>query len=541
MRMFSEEQVLNQAFRASVIADIKSQANQARKREALKRQDCFRDNTIKWVLKSLNELGLKKQTIDIMQNHASNISIVKKVVNKKARAYRAQVSRSTMDEAVTAQIMELAATMNINEQLKKADVTAVLQNNALLMVLPEQTPEKKVCLRPAVLGPWQYDVIEDARNPERPACVILSEWKDINGTQTFNSDQIQAIDASAFTVGEATIAHGPHVTSMDQGCETFIWWTNSYHMTTDASGRILDAHTPVGLVNPIGMIPAASINQNQDGAYWGKGGEDLVDGAVLINLMCTDMNAIMYAQGWGQLVISGPNIPTEYSVGPHVALALETREGQSAPDVKILSNNPPIDSWLKVIEQYVAMLLSTNDISASTVSMKLDAANFPSGVAMLIDKSEATGSIEDRRHAFAAAERRIWRVVSGWLRVYGDATALDHEFAEIGQLPDDIDVSIRFQGEEQIITEKEKLDILKQRKEMGLITQLDLIKADNPHMTDEEAAAKLEQIRLGMDSVVKEATAVAAKMVDSGSVDDNSMDNEQDRGPEDQAVENGDS
>lgn len=530
MRIFNQSDVLDQEFRAQVISEIKSQSNQARKREALKRQECYRDNTIKHVMKSLKELGLKHDTLDIMQNHASNISIVKKVINKKARSYRGQVMRSTGEEQTSAQVMSLAASLGLNDQLKKADAITELQNNSTLFILPEQTPEGRVRMRATVLGPWQYDVIEDARNPERAACVILSEYVDDQSQRSFNTTQVQALDAESTVVGDQIIAQGSGVTELKKG-ETFIWWTDSFHFTTDDSGVIINSISPDGLRNPIDMLPCVSIDKNQDGNYWGSGGQDLVDGSILVNLMATDMNAIMYMQGWGQLVISGPNIPTEYHVGPHTALVLETREGQSAPNVELISNNPPIDSWLKVIEQYVALLLSTNDLSTSSVAMRLDAASFPSGIAMLVDKSEAVGSIEDRRQSFAKAERRIWKIVGAWSQLYGSAGKLDGEFAEIGAIPMDLEVSVRFQGEEQIVTEKEKLEILKMRKEMGLVSQLDLIMADNPNMTRGEAEAKLAEIKASVQVVAEAMTRTAAGMIDNQSEE---TENESDDSTDDQ-------
>ncbi len=514
MRIFTEADVLDQGFRAKVISEIKSQSNQARKREALKRQECYRDNTIKHVMKSLKELGLKHDTLNVMQNHASNISIVKKVVNKKARSYRGQVIRSAGDDVVTTQVTALAAALGLNDQLKKADAVTELQNNSALFILPERTPEGRARLRATVLGPWQYDVIEDARNPERAAAIILSEYVDDQTQRSFNTSQVQALDAESTVIGDQIIAQGPGITEMKKG-ETFIWWTDSYHFTTDDSGVIINSISPEGLLNPIGMMPAVTIDKNQDGNYWGAGGQDLVDGAILVNLMATDMNAIMYMQGWGQLVISGPNIPTEYHVGPHTALVLETREGQTAPTVELVSNNPPIDSWLKVIEQYVALLLSTNDLSTSAVSMRLDASSFPSGIAMLVDKSEAVGSIDDRRQSFAKAERRIWKITGAWSQLYGAAGQLDGEFDEIGMIPTDLDVSVRYQGEEQIVTEKEKLDIMKMRKDLQLVTHLDLIMADNPNMTREEAQAKLNEIKATVQVVADQMTRTAADGIDN--------------------------
>lgn len=523
MRMFNQEAILDKAFRAQVIEDIKSSSNDRRKREAEKRQDCFRDNTIKWVLKYLEDLKLKPQTLAIMQKHASNISLQKKIVNKKAKAYRGSVMRSAGDPETTAQVMSMAAIMGVNDQFKKADAQTVLHKNSLLMLLPDPTPEGKVCLRPSVLGPWQYDVIEDARNPERPACIILSEYNDDEGTQSYNSAQLQAIDASTSEIGNQTISQGTHVSQFNKK-QYFIWWTDLYHFTTDETGEIMNHVSPEGLTNPIGMMPAVPISQDQDGKYWGSGGDDVTDGSILVNLMATDMNAIMYMQGWGQLVISGPNIPATFEVGPHTALVLETREGQTAASVELLAHSPPIDSWLKVIEQYVAMLLTTNDLSTGSVAIKLDAGSFPSGIAMLIDKSEVIGSIDDRRQAFATAERRFWKIAAAWTQLYGQAQQLDYEFDEIGPLPADIEVSVRYQGEEQITTEKEKLDILEQRKKLGLASQIDLIKADNPNMTDDEAKAKLAEIKSLAETVVKDATNTVDSMIQAKTKDQGSND-----------------
>lgn len=492
MRIFSDNDILNQSFRKQVIDEIKSDANRARKREALKRQECYRDNTLKYVLKSLEEMGLKGDTIKLMQTHASNISIVKKVVNKKARAYRGSITRSADKEVTTAQVMALAGLLGMNEKFKKADRTTELQNNSIVFCLPEPTPEGKIRLRASVLGPWQYDVIEDGRNPERAACIVLSEFVNEQNQHSYNVGQVQQIDAERSVVGDQIIAAGPGVVETRKG-ETFIFWTNSYHMTCDENGEIINSVTPIGAVNPIGQIPAVTIDKNQDGQYWGEGGQDLVDGAVLVNIMTTDMNTIMYMQGWGQLVIKGPNIPTNYQIGPHVALTLETREGQTAPDVDMISANPPIEAWLRVIEQYVALLLSTNDLSTSAVQTKLDANSFPSGVAMLIDRSESTASITDRRQTFASGERRFWKIVAAWMGLY--ASSLDYEFNQIGVLPEDIETSVRYQDEEQITTEKEKLETLKIRREMGLATLRDTLKADNPNMTAEEIEAKIEEIK----------------------------------------------
>lgn len=524
MKMFSQEDVLNQEYRAAVIREIRSPENKARKREMKKRQEVYRDNVIKWVLQALETLKMRPETLQLMKNHASNISLAKKIVNKKARCYRGGVQRIAGTPEATATVSYLASILGTNTAMQKADRFCVLQKNALPWVFPELTPQGTWRLKNVVLTSSQYDVIENGRDPERPACVILSDYVDeFDGSVTTSpGGGWRSIEQDATLVTDPRIAKGPGQETY-KAKETFIWWTDSYHFTTDESGRILRGISPEDLRNPIGMIPGAPVAEDQDGSYWASGGEDIIDGSILVNLLATDMLTIMYLQGFGQLVITGSNIPEEYQVGPNVALILQNREGQDKAEVDLISHNPPIDSWLRVLEQYVAMLLSTNDLSPSSVAMRLDAQTFPSGIAMLIDKSEAQGSVEDRRIMFGQSERRYWEIVRRWMSAYEGK--LDQEFTAAGDIPEGTEVITRFNDPKEVTTEKERLEIMKLRKELGLATQLDLVQMDNPNMTQEEAKAKLEELRAELAEIRKQ-TSTIIESANSGGAEDESEEDE---------------
>lgn len=514
IKIFSDQDVLSEEFRKKVIEEINSPGNKSRKREMLKRQEVYRDNVIKWVMEALNSLNLRPETLQMMKNHAANISIAKKIVNKKARCYRGTIQRQATggdgkpDDEASGQISLLAQMLQTNQQMQKADRFCVLQKNALPWIFPEMMPNGKWRLKSVTLTSSQYDVIENGRDPEKPAAVILSDYiDDQSNLMATPGGGWRSIDQASVRTDETAIGDGPQ-SYKSKASNCFIWWTDTYHFTTNEKGQIMNSLSPIDLKNPIGMIPGAPVAEDQDGSYWAAGGEDLIDGSVLVNVMLTDILSIMYLQGFGQLVLAGPNIPEQYQVGPNVALVMSTREGAEKPEAYLLQHNPPIDGWLRMIEQYVAMLLSTNDLSPSAIAIKLDAVNFPSGIAMLIEKSEAQGSVEDRRHNFSEAERRYWEIVRRWLEVYEGL--LDQQFEAVGQLPDDLDVSVRYSDAKEVTTEKERLEVMKLRKDLGLATQLDLVQMDNPSMTKEEAEAKLLELKAELGN----AAAAAAKKVE---------------------------
>lgn len=515
MKMFSEDQLLDKKFRVKVIKEISGGANKGRKREAVKRHEVYKDQTVKWVLEKLQAEGLKTQTLTIMQNRAANISICRKVIEKLSRCYNQGVTREAGSEAENILVSEMAQLLDIDEKMKKCDRYLNLFKNVFPIVIPELSFQKgdvkKYRLKIKTLMPWQYDVIEDARDPECAAALILSDYVDqsVLGLP-INSESTDQIAMESKPVGDTSIADSPSAIR-ENHARTYIWWSANYHFTTDEKGNIIPSVSPPDLKNPIGMIPGPGMAEDQDGNFWASGGQDLVDGSILVNTLITDMFAIAFMQGWGQLVITGKHVPEVLEAGPHNAVVLRYDPGKDdpKPEVTVVNADPPLDSWMSSIEQYVALLLSTNNLSPSSVSVKLDVSNFPSGIAMLVEKSEATGSVEAKQKKFVRGERTIWEAAKRWHNTMLAANALDDEFAKLGPVPETLSPNPKFHDTKEVVTESEKLDNLKKRKDLGLNTDVELIMMDNPGMNEEDAKKKLLKIRAEkVEQGHKEATDV---------------------------------
>jgi hypothetical protein len=486
MKIYNEQQILDEKFRAMVIEEIVANENIERKKEALKRYDIFKDNTKKWVIDKLTKEGLGSDTIALMSNRSSNISICKKIINKISRAYSGGVIRETLSAGAKLQIEVFEKKLSWNTKMRKTDKYLNLFKNTLVGIVPvisKIEDEKKYYeLAMKVLAPWQYDALELASNREKAECIIISDYL----------ERSQIIGATGDGVDQ-TIADSPDDQNRDAHVREFIWWSNSYHFTTDEHGRILAIKSPQDLKNPIMKNPWQTVSEDQDGSFWAQGGEDLTEGSILVNTLITDMFSIAYMQGWGQTVITGgEQIPNKFAIGPHRALIIKyDKDNDPKPEVNIQSANPPLDAWMRAIEQYVALLLSTNNLAPSNISMKLDANTFPSGIAMMIEQSEHTDNIVEKQEIFKNVERELWKTVFLWQQLFLSANALTDDFAEIGKVIAPIDVSIKFNAVVPPVSEKEKLEIIKMRQELGINTMIELLKKDNPDLSDEEVEKKL--------------------------------------------------
>jgi hypothetical protein len=507
-KLFNESDILNEAFRKKVIEEIKGAENISRKKESLKRNEVYNGNSKKWVVDALQLEGLEPDTINRMANRASNIRIMGKVTDKIAKCYTGGVDRTAEDEKSQKAITALADLTNINTVLDKADKISLYDRNCLVSVLP------KICsysedgrplfkIKVTAMQSFTFDVIPDALNKTEAKCIVLTDFVERNlGTQMYllpgqDGHERQRNITPDYSQGdgvEQTIANSPEDKGME--CRTFIWWTENYHFTTDANGKILKPTNPTDMdgVNPIGMLPFVTITQDQADSYWARGGEQLIDGDILINKMITDRNMIAYVQGWGQLVIAGKELPEVLKGGPDKALLFSKKQNDDS-DVQVFfaTANPDLASWDRSIEQHLGFYLSTNNLSTRNVSGKLDVNSSASGIAILIEQSESMDDIKDKQRIFQDQEPYIWEIIKRWQALYFSLDLLDDDFKEVGTF-EDSKVSLKFYAQKPVITEGEQVDILTKRKELGIDTIEDLIKRDNPDLTEEQVKEKMTRV-----------------------------------------------
>lgn len=521
MMLVNEDQILDQGFRFKVLKEISSQENIDRKKKDFKKYEIFKDKYLPYIADRLRSEGLKEETVSLMLNRASNIAFARKIVNKLSRAYNAGVTRSAEQEGLTTKIEEYAKLLYLNKMMKKADRYRELYKIAMLQVYPEKCYEDdelyKICVR--ILSPWQYDVIEDYKDQEKARVVILSEFTDkttsiIPASEARAGVHTQAPVYGDYTDGKDNIIADSMMDAEKGRQQTYIWWSKKYHFTTNAKGEIINELSPDMLENPIQELPFETVAEDQDGYYWPDGGDDLVESSLLANQLVTDMNAIAYMQGYGQVVVTGKNLPQRLTMGPHHALLFnyDTAKEEPEPKVTVVNSNPPLADWMSLIEQQVALLLSTNNLSPGSISMKLDASNYPSGIAMLIEMSEANNDVSDTQKMFSGVEHSMWRKIAKWHNLYYTLGLLEEEYKEIGQLPDDLEVVVKFVEPKPVISEKEKLEILEKRRDLGVNTMAELIQLDNPSMSEEEAKAKLEKITKEKQDKMKQTMESAVEM-----------------------------
>ena len=488
MKIQTEQQVLDQVFRATVIKEIGLPENQMRKAEAYRRYQCFRDCTDEYVLEMLLK-QFDASTVTEMQYAVTNISFVKKVIDKLSRVYANGVKRTLPKKTDTKALEEMAKHLKFNRRMKKSNRYLKLFKNLSIYIRPVEVDGKfDIKVRP--LEPFLYDVIEDPKNEDLPFVYILSDYVPGQAMKYAIGNAAMAGRTPGVKIANESFSDGIDNTIADKDKEggKYIWWTKNYHFTTNKKGEIIDG----GLDNPIKQLPFVNIAEDRDDGFWAEGGKDLIDAGIKINSLLTNINHLAITQGYGQFYMTGKNLPKSIKLGPNHAITVEQGEGEPAPTMGFLTANPPLAELIKTIEFYVALLLSTNNLSTSGFASTLSSgASFPSGVAMIIDKAESIEDVEDQAEEFIDSEPEIWARIALWHAVYKGRNLLTDKLAKI-KMPEKIDeLGLQFPKPQIVLSEKEELEILQKRLELGLNTEIEILMRDDPSLTEEMAKQKL--------------------------------------------------
>lgn len=494
MKIADENQILDINFRKQVIESIEENENLSRKQESYKRYEVLKDRIKKYVLQNLL-LEMDRETVEEMQSRVPVINLYKKVVSKKARVYQTAPAR-IVDDQETFDI--LIDCVNLNTTMKKANRFVEAFKNCLVYVRPVKKGEQYyVQLR--VLAPHSYDVIEDHQNPEQARVVILSDYSNNSilveqppldrGQRTFNQSFRDGDDKNQI------IADSP--ADSDQPKKLYTFWSDNYHFTCDKQGNVVQA--PDDNLNPIGKLPFVGLAKDQDGSYWALGGEDLIDGTLLTNMLMTDLYFVAKVQGMGLFYFFGKGVPKTVKIGPNRALTHEVSEDDPTPQVGFASSSPPLQDHMEMVEQYIALLLTTNDLGVNAVASKLDGRSAISGVQELIQNSEPMNAVEDDQEMFRDAEPEIMDIVVRWHNYYFDKNALVPKFDELGKLPE-FEYAPQFKPPVQYKTEEQKLASAKAKKDLGIADAIKLLMEVN----DIDEAEAEEEFKKILERQIKE-------------------------------------
>ena len=238
--------------------------------------------------------------------------------------------------------------------------------------------------------------------------------------------------------------------------------------------------------NPYKIMPLVEYrNDFPIDVYETVGAIDLVQANQNINIALNNLNLMIHYQAFDQTVIGGVD-PAEVK-----RIKMGTQDPIISPNAdttfNLLGFNPKIVECVEAIKFNMQAIGYTYNLA---INWALDY-NPASGFSLLVQNIDLEEAREDDIELAKMHEKSMYKVLSNMQDYYKGYNMLDS--AE-PILPKDAKITVDFDESLSLpIMQSEDIQMKEFKLEHNVITELDLIKAENPDMDDEEALLKYKE------------------------------------------------
>jgi hypothetical protein len=237
-------------------------------------------------------------------------------------------------------------------------------------------------------------------------------------------------------------------------------------------------------LNPEGINPYQRLNY----IYVNRDTESLVPVqdtdtlpmSVLLPLLLTDINFAHMFTAFS--VVYGINLTDQGLVySPGAFWALKSEQGSEAkPELGTLKPEADIDAGLSLVANQFALWLNTKGIKPGEVG-EINASNFQSGVAKMLDEMDTSEDRNEQVPYFANAEKELWSLVLEACDPVWRAMGLNRQPS-----PATGTVSTTFPEQVPLVRRGAVIDEVSKEMEKGLTTRRRALKRLNPELTEAE-------------------------------------------------------
>lgn len=416
------------------------------------------------ILKRLNNvLAVTFDEDDIEEFQKEYVNITKKVINQLAIVYKEPAQRTLQssgkpDEKLTKYYSSILPA-NVNTTDKSAHRYSKLFNTSLTRV---NFRNGRVVYD--VLPSHLFDVITDDNDP-----YMLKQ-----------------------------ISYDKYIKNADGDDELYtVFWTKDKHYMRQVlevgDKYIFGDEVPIGnnkeMINPYRVIPFAVMRMEMQGDFWGTGQCDLANVNEQLNFLLTDLtNGGIIMQSWGTPFLANTGLEEKNKkvrFGPKHPIAVKQTNSEFPPVFEYKNANPLISEVRATIDWKIKMIALTKGLNPNSFLADAKAA---SGYSKIIDSLE---QLEIRRDDIEPC--RIYE--DERFNITRKVVNYHTEFQENGleKIPDDEYLAVDFAEINIPQTTDENIKENEFKLKNGLISVVDLMKKQNPDLTDEEIKEKIKR------------------------------------------------
>lgn len=450
------------------LAEINSQADVKRRQESIKSYHIYEGMLHEYVLEELKKLYPKTWS----DYNVADYNLHKKIIDKKSKSYIKAPLRKLDQQTETDKYNEILSAFSFNDTMKVLDQYKNQYRYCGLGILRNRNfyPDE------SFVDSYQFSALAP-----HEFCV----HRDLEGNiQAWSIPKGKTEDGDIWTI-----------------------WTDVTQVKIQTkdykSFALLEIQNNPDNVNPYGIIPYIYVPMDVSGKY-------PLPLSLPRQTIEVNKNLSVYLTSGnmqvGQLVISHPSAQkiAEVSTGITVAMNLpqSDKDKHSPTTAEYISPNPNLEGHKDSVLTYMMMILDEHGMNG-TSSVK-GGEKFTSGFDRMIANADVQDIIEDNQGMYRRVENGAYQVIKAIHEVDGSYIFKSNK------------LSIKYALPKILTSDSEKLDNLKKKKELGLWEEWELILEADPNLTEEEAKAKVELLKVNNANIerssIQESDAEAAEL-----------------------------
>jgi hypothetical protein len=465
--------LLDENYVRSIIYDIETSQNRERRRREIRSNEIYSGK-----LRDHVEDRLKQIYPNTYNSFSfADLNLTKKIVDKAAKAYKQNPIRELDTDQQSESYSSLMQEIDDCHAWQTFDVYYNLHRYAAMWFnyYEDTEGEMKVLLRP--LAPFQFSRVVNRFNETE---VFIVNFPSNDLYETTDTDGRKAIIQDS---------------REDSSCSRYAMWSKDHHVvirayTTVVNGEMTDCRIKYEdipgnneMINALGVIPAAFAQQGDNFALPIL--NPLPEQTVEFNQQYSVMLTGSSLQTFGHLVLSHPEdqkMPDEI----YNSLFTYSRLPQKGADepattLDYLNPSPNLDSQLQVLQNYAHQII-TEHLGDGSQNIK-GSSDFTSGLDRLIAMSDITNIIESNQQVYAKVENQLYQIIKSFYEAMNDFRFSSES------------ITVKYPKAKPALSEKELLENIKKKLDMGLIQKYEALLALDPNMSVEAAMDKIEAVK----------------------------------------------
>ena len=532
--------LLNSLFdRKRILQAINSQENKNRKAISFRQSEIFSDRQHQYVVNYLYG-QYSAETVAEMPV-ISSVNLCQRIVKQEASIYKHEPTRefSEISDEQKEKMLLVYEDMELDNKLQRCNENYRLQNQTTLQIIPKNG---KLIAKPYKMH--QIDVIPREDDPEKAYAYIISAFDRSIVRSSLQTDILS--NATGRSLSELTVdltdGLNQEIADSDdykKSLDKYVVWTDEYNFIMNGNGEIVGEILP----NEIGMLPFIDITGEKDYEFYNRQGQSVSEFSIQYNGALSDFMNVIRLQGFGQayMIAEEDVLATNIKIGPNYVLRIPKRADGAQPEFGFANPNPDIDGSMGFLEFLLANFMSSRGIDPKTISGKSESSNFSSAAERFLAMIEKFDASKSDFALFQRVEAKAYNIIKSWLNVMRTSSDLDDKY-KMSLISEKSEVSTLFERPEMIQTESEQLTNIKQKLELGLISEVEALM--EVHGLDRKAAEeRLEQIREDEDAQMLRSKAKRDMFMTPGNDSQPQVDQNMDPNAEDieeDDLENGD-